>query len=595
MRTKRGKERRPDPPVPPPAEHPASERRSRLEYLAPILIAIAGIASYRNSLHGPFVLDDVFAISNNQTIRSLSPLGRVLSPPERSPVAGRPLVNLSLALNYAISEYDVTSYHVFNVIFHVLSGLLVFALCKRMLRSPDLVSRYGGSAPGIAAATALLWTVHPLATETVDYTTQRTELLMSFFFLLTVYCAVRGFESVRRAAWYAASLGAFGLGLASKEVIVVAPAVIFVADWLFWSGSPRAALRRHRLLYGGYVAVVVVFLAILGTRLRRTFSGLTARMSPWDYALTQTGVIVHYLRLALWPHPLSADYQDWPVADSVMSVLPWFLLVTMLLLATVWGLATRRKLAFLGAWFFLILAPTSSFRPLSVELAAERRMYLPLAAVIVLLVLGGYALSKRIRLPRAVGYAVIAILVVVLGLSTMRRHAAYASTLAFWTDVVEKRPDNVRARIWLGKHYQETGQRAEALRHFEEAVRLDPTNADAQYDVAVVLAGEGRTNDAVEHYREALRLNPNDASAHNNLGALLQNRGEIDQAVQEYREAVRINPNHFNARYNLAVALAAQGSMTEAIRQIDAAIQLRPDSAAARRIREQFRLSGALP
>ena len=584
-----------DPAVPPAAAPAPSSRRSRVELLAPILVVLAGIVAYHNSLHGAFVLDDVFAITNNRTIRTLSPLAGVLSPPERSPVAGRPLVNLTFALNYAISEYDVTSYHVFNVVFHVLSGLLLFAICLRTLRSPDLRVRYGGSAPGIAAAAALLWTVHPLVTETVDYVTQRTELLMGFFFLLTVYCSMRSFESKRRTVWHVAALAAFALGLASKEVIVVAPAVVFVADWLFWSGSPKEALRRNRRLYIGYAAVVVAFVAVLGTRLRRAFTGLSARMSPLAYALTQTGVIVYYLRLAFWPHPLASDYEDWPVADSVMSVLPWLMLVLLLLAVTAWGLARHRKLAFLGVWFFLILAPTSSFRPLSVEPAAERRMYLPLAAVVVLAVLAGYELSKRIRAPRAVPWTIVAFLAVVLSIVTIRRHEVYRTTVSFWTDVVEKRQFNTRARIWLGKHFQDTGNRSEALRYFEEAVHLNSANAEAHYDLATVLLEEGRNDEAIGHFREALRLNPNDVSAHNNLALALQARGETDEAIEHFREALRINPNHFNAHCNLAVALAAKGSMAEATQQIDAAIRLRPDSAAARRIREQFRWGGALP
>lgn len=549
---------------------------------------IAGIVAYHNALSGPFVLDDIFAIPNNASIRTLWPPVAVFSPPPHSPVADRPLVNLSLAVNYAMSGLHVTSYHLLNLFVHVLSALLLFAVVLRTLRSPDLGFVYREAAPGIATASALLWVVHPLATESVDYTIQRTELLMAFFFLLTLHFAALGFESPGRSRT-AGALAAFALGLASKEVIVVAPFVVLAYDWLFWSPSWKEALRRHRQLYVGFAGVLLFFVAVLGTRLRRAFTGINIHLSPWDYALTQSGVIVHYLRLAFWPYPLTADYEDWPIARSLADVLPSVVVVLTLLGMTAWGLVRRRKVAFLGVWFFCILAPTSSFRPLAAEVAAERRMYLPLASLVVAAVLAGDVLFRRIGTPKSVRVATVAVLGAILTLVTVNRNESYATTLSFWTDIVAKRPGNARARIWLGKHLQEEGKTAEAVRHLSEAVRLRPGNAEAQYGLGVVLASEGRSAEAIEHYREALRLDPKSASAHNNLAVELDHRGEIVEALAHYREALRLNPLHVGARYNLALALARQGARAEAIGELETAVRLKPDFQQGRRLLEELR------
>jgi tetratricopeptide (TPR) repeat protein len=505
-------------------------------------------------------------------------------------VTRRPLVNLSLALNYAFDGLNVTSYHVFNLVTHLLAALVLFGIVRHTLRAPPLHARYGDHASGLASAAALLWVVHPLTTESVDYTIQRTELLMGLFFLVTLYCSIRSFESPGKWSWSIAAVGAFALGMGSKEVIVVAPAIVLVYDWVFHSPSLWDAIKRHYRLYAGYGVVVVLYVLLVGTRLRWVIERLGSRViTPWEYAKTECGVVVHYLRLAFWPDALAADYTGWPIATSVVSVLPSLVAIGALLALTLWGLVRRRPLVLLGVWFFAILAPTSSFKPLPSEIAAERRMYLPLMAVVVLVVLAGHALLRDLGAPRGVGAAVVAILAVTLSLVTMRRNDDYRTTFSFWSDAVAKRPDNPRARMWLGNYLYENGRITEALQHLTEAARLQPGDADAQYSIGVVLGSMGKTDQAVDRYREALRINPENASAHNNLGIVLAGRGEIDEAIHQYREALRILPGHANAHYNLALALISQGLTIEATEHLETAIRLQPDFAEARQTLDDLR------
>src|SRR6476659_4154701 len=551
--------------------------------IAPLLVA-AALFAYHNSLKGEFVLDDRGAILQNETIRTLWPPWAPLRTPPKSSLTGRPIVNLSLALNYAVGGFDPTTYHLFNVFFHALTALVLFGVIRRTLAAPALRDRFEGRRTGLAAAMALLWVVHPLASETVDYIIQRTELLMSFFFLLTFYGAIRSFEQTgKEKAWLALAIGAFALGLGCKEVIVVAPIALLLYDWLFWSKSLPDALRRHRVLYLGLVAVLAVVLVVVGTRLRHAFTGLSRRMSPWHYALTQFGVISHYIRLAVWPHPLVADYGNWPVARSVTTVLPALLFVAALVGLTVWGLVRRKPLAFLGVWFFGILAPTSSIRPLSVEIAAERRMYLPLIAVIVLAVLGIEALLRWVDAPRPVGPITLGALALILALATVRRADAYRTNLSFWNDVLAKWPDDARAHIWMGNYSKDSGRMDDAFAHFSESVRIQPDNSNAHNGLGAVLARQGKTADAILHYREAIRLDPENSLAHNNLGSILALQDQVDEAVDHFREAVRINPDYASAHANLARVLVRQGLTIEAIEHYETALRLQPDFPAARK------------
>ena len=167
-----------------------------------VAIALLGVAAYWNSFGLPMVFDDRPAIERNQTIRDLSQLSEVLSPPQNTPVAGRPIVNLSLAVNYAIGGLDPTNYHLWNVSVHIACALLLFALVRRTFRGPRLQARFAANADGLAFVAALLWMVHPLQTEVVDYLSQRSESMMAFLLLLTLYCAVRARGSTRPARFW---------------------------------------------------------------------------------------------------------------------------------------------------------------------------------------------------------------------------------------------------------------------------------------------------------------------------------------------------------------------------------------------------------
>src|SRR5215472_10434805 len=301
--------------------------------------------------------------------------------------------------------------------------------------------------------------------------------------------------------------------------------------------------------------------------------------------MTQSGVIVHYLRLVFWPHPLVADYDDWPVAHSIASVLPWVAIVIALLGATAWAAYRRNPLGFVGVWFFLILAPTSSVWPLVKEIAAERRMYLPLAAVIALVVVGGYAGLRQIcgragrpALARLIGGIAVLAIVATLAQLTVWRNEDYRSTESFWRDVIVKRPGDVRARVNMGDYLYKRGRAGEALAQYAEAVRLRPSDGPSQYGLAVVLASQGKLDEAIAHYSESVRISPDDAQAHVGFGVALDRRGRLDEAIAQYSDAVRIDSNDADAHASLAATLVSAGKLHEAVAHYSDALRIAPSA-----------------
>ena len=539
---------------------------------AVLLMAIAAV--YSRSLSVPFIFDDLTSIPENPNIRQLWPPWKAMAPPPKLGAAGgRPLPALSLAVNFAIGGLNVRGYHVWNIAVHALAALALWAALAATLASPRIAGRFGGR--WAAYAVALIWSVHPLLTEPVTYVVQRTELMMGLFYLLTLYAALRAWGSARPGRWEGAAIAACALGMACKEVMVTAPLMVVLHDVLL-RGEPWPELwRRRRRLYLGLAATWAVLIAILagGAQVKGALGG-SSTVGALDYLWLQGRAVLHYIRLCLWPWPLRLTY-DW-MPPGLVAGLPYVAAVAALLAGAVAARRARPWLTFAGCWFFLILAPTSSFVPLPTEMVAERRMYLPSAAVVALAVLGLRALLVRLRAPRAL--PAVAVAAAVLGLASLsaRRLADYQTILSIWTDSVAKAPGNSVAQNNLGMALAIAGRIPEALDHFREALRLEPERPLAHYNIGFTLAHLGKHQEALGYLRDAVRLNPRDGGAHYALATALAATGSRADAIRHFEEAVTLQPDDAEAHREMANALAPEGDLGGAVRHYEEALRLDP-------------------
>jgi len=563
------------------------------------ILAAGTIAVYRGIFAVPLLLDDNSSIAENASIRHLWPLWPVLKPPQGF-VGDRPLINFSYALNYAFGGTSVFGYHLVNLIIHVLAALTLFALVRRTLRLPILKERFGRAANSLALAISAIWAWHPVVTESVTYLSQRAESLMGLFYLLTLYCFVRSVESPevgRRAPatpsvrnsggdegvagarrptsllFAGLSFLACALGTATKEVIVTAPIMVFLYDRTFVSGSFSAAWRRHWALLLALAATWIP-LGYFMIGVHNLGVGLGQGASWWAYGMTECRVVVRYVLLSFWPHPLIFDYGIY-VAPDLARVWPYVLVMAGFLVATILALRRSPVVSFAVCWFFLILAPVSSVVPVIGQPMAENRLYLPLAGAVALVVLGAFALAGRWTLG---GFAVIA---VGLGVASAERNRDYLSERGIWTDTLAKSPYNARAHNNLGVVLGKIpGGLNDAIAQFEEALRLKPDYSAADSNLGTALLGlPGRLDDAMAHLEEAVRLSPDFADSHNYLGEALEKMpGRLNDAIAQYEDALRLRPDYVEAHYNLGNALEQiPGRFDEAIAQYEDAIRLKPD------------------
>ena len=478
---------------------------------------------YANSFGSPLVFDDQASIVENTHIRRLWPIANALSWPAQSSLAGRPFVNLSLAVNYALGGLDPWGYRIGNLAIHICAALVLFAIVRRTLRSHTWPA--SASSDSIAFVCALVWLVHPLQTEVVNYITQRTESIMGLCYLLTVYASIRVMQDTGAAEaapcvspsgppgakgtmrWSALAVVACTAGMASKESMATAPVMVLLYDRAFESGSIRGALRERRWLYAGLAATWIILTLLVAPGPRSHSAGLSSGVTPWIYLLNQPRMLLTYLRLSFWPTALVADYG--PTAPvSLRSVFPSVLFIVALGLVTVVAWLKYPAIAFLGTWFFVTLAPASSIVPIATEVGAERRMYLPLAAVVVLTVVAARALLDSSSLTPAhrrwLTMGGLAIVCGGLSWLTVQRNVEYQSESGLWRTVLARRPHG-RARYQLGVILAGEGRRDEALALYREATADSP---DGHYGLGFELAADGKYEEAIAHLREYIGCGP---------------------------------------------------------------------------------------
>jgi tetratricopeptide (TPR) repeat protein len=559
---------------------------------AVLLLAVA--ASYSNAINAPFVFDDVPAIAENT---SLAAPRLWLQPPSDTSLSGRPIANVTFGLNRIWSGDQVWSYHLVNIAIHAIAVLVLFGLVKRTLQLPRFRDSFGASALPMAFATALLWAVHPLQTESVTYVVQRVESLAGCFSLLTLYCFARSQESERRVGWLSLSVTCCALGMATKETAAVVPIVTILYDWIFVGRNFQEIWMQRKRYYAGLgVSWLLLAWLVIEAQGRAGTAGFHTGVSVWAYLCTQCAAIPHYLRLVLWPSPLIFDYGTRTISglsEVWLEALGLFVALS----ATAWGIWRKHPIGFLGIWFFATLAPSSSFVPIASQTMAEHRMYLALAAPIAVFVLGLHRLARRPLL----WWAGVFGCALVLSTVTYDRNLDYRDAGVLWRDTATKRPENPRAFDGLAFALVEDGRWQEAIAACDAAMRADPTyRGDLPMHRGRALLGLGRPAEARIPFEQMLQMQPNEPELHNYLGMALAAAGNWPEAVTRYETAIRLRPVFPDARNNLGNALAKSGRLTEATMQYAEALKERPDFADAeanwgRSLIEAKRFEDALP
>lgn len=590
----------------------AADRR---RLLAVLLLVAAVVLAYWNSLSTPFHYDD-FAPLENEVVRQ--------SLPQVTPtadvgvqVAGRPIVRLSFALNYALGGTVATGYHLLNLAVHIVCTLLLFFLVRGTL-SRWATGDWRESAFSVALFSVLIWALHPLNTGTVTYISARSESLMAMWYLATLLAAMYAHDPRRRLPWSAAAVVFCALGMATKETMVTAPLLVLLLDRAFVFSSFKQAFLERRLLYAALAATWSILAALMLTGARAESVGFSLGVSAWTYLLNQAEIITDYLRRSLWPYPLVFAYGE-PQAMVLGDVLPEAALILGLAALACWSWWKAPRVGVLALAFFVVLAPTSSVVPIATEVGAERRMYLPLMTLILLLVLLGRYVAARATVQwRRAGTAVPIVVSMLLAALTIERNTEYATAEGLWRSTLERWPSAIAHRN-LATSLRQIGRNDEAIEHlratltehpemrgavgqtlfeqdrFDEALTelrtfLDGaavpgsnSEATARLAAAGSLDKLGRTGEARDMLQELIARRPDYAPAYLALGDVHFRRGEFADAQQAYRQYLMYEPAHEGALTNLGISALNAGQPDEGIKALQRVVDARPQQASAHR------------
>ena len=552
---------------------PFAPRKFRESILPAFAIILAGVLAYSNTAQVPFMFDDSIRILYNLKIRTLWPPFLAMFE------TNRPIVNYTFAINYAIHGYEVWGYHVLNLAIHLAAGLCLYGIVRRSL--PRVENKLAQNADYLALAVALIWVVHPLQTQAVTYINQRYESLMGLNYLLTLYAFIRSFDSKYSIGWRIVSVAMCGLGMGCKEAMVSAPVIVLWYDRVFFARSWRELFSQRKWYYFFLASTWgILAWAMLHYTDEYTQGGMVsvANVTPWTYLLSQSEVIVEYLRLAIWPQG-QCFFGKWPIAQTIQDVLPQGLIVVALLAGTVWCLFRIPKLGFLGGWFFLILSPTSSVVPIR-DFIFEHRMYLPLASVAVVFVVGTYFAIGRCGLSDVTSKRcytlVFTVAVIGLASATFLRNQVYHSEMSMWRDTVNKAPLHADAWHNLGLAYINVGNTSDALQYLAKASSLAPDDSQTNSSYGSALLEYGEYELARKHLAAAIESDPKDHIALRNMGNLLLDTGKGIEAIEYCERAVQLAPPDAELRMSLAAALIMGGRFEDAIEQCRKTLSVDP-------------------
>jgi Flp pilus assembly protein TadD len=574
-------------------------------------LVIVGIFVYSNTFNSPFVLDDIFYITDSHDLKD--PLffldsAKIDALPGsmgtvKEQFRNRIVGHFTFWLNYRMHGLNIMDYHLVNLLIHLLNALLVYLLVILTFKTPFIKDRtaYDSSFNAdtgkmIAFLCALLFVVHPMQTQAVTYITQRFTSLVTLLYLLSLALYVKARLSEQsgcRYAYYFISLVSAILAMKTKEISFTLPVIITLYEFMFFKGSlkKRIGYLSPFLLTMAIIPLTLLYSGSSGSLLKgiSEVSKETATIPRADYLFTQFSVIATYIRLLFLPIDQNVDY-DYPVYHSFFMpqvYLPFLFLLSIFILAVYLLYRSRKETAFSWGfrlisfgilYFFIALSVESSLIPIK-DVIFEHRVYLPSFGFFLCFTVCIFLIKNRLREPlnRAVIPALLLLIIILAG-TAYSRNAIWSSSLSLWEDVVKKSPLKARPHNNLGNALFSSGDIDAATAEYLSAINLDPHYDMAHYNMGIVYLRRDLLDEAADEFRAAIESDPDSDDAHLSLGIALYRQKRFADAHTEFLYAVEINPSNADAHNNLAVYYETHGKFAEAIREYLIVAELEPDN-----------------
>ena len=506
-----------------------------------IAIVVGCFAAYMPAIQGGFIWDDDRYVTANPLLTAPDGLYRIWFSTD-APSQYFPLVYTTFRVEYQLWGLNPAGYHAVNVVIHCINALLLLVILRRL------------STPWAWFASAV-FALHPVNVESVAWITERKNVLMLFFSLLSVLCWVEfvfGSKSGRKAILlYAGSLLFCAFALFSKATACTLPAVLVLILWL--KGSPVTARRWLQIVPFVAMGACIGLLVMWWEKHHQGMGFVNLGLIPTEKALIAGRALWFYLWKLIWPANLMFSYPrwnidahsvwqyGWPVAFVIAIVFAWLLRKRM-------GRASLAALLF----FALTLFPMLGFFPLYTfvySFVADHYQYAACIGPIVLAAAGGAMFFGRSgKNAKLVILWSAGTILVALGTLTWRQCQVYRNADTLWADTLKKNPDSWLAHGEIGGSLYRQGKLDEALFHLDRQIELAAylkkihpmAYSDAYYCKGLIFTAKGRLGDAAEQYKKSLEIDDNSALVHYLLANILAKQGKVEEAAAHYRQGLEI-------------------------------------------------------
>lgn len=537
----------------------ARVRAKKTERLILAGVLLISAMAFANSLDGQFVYDDRLQILKNPTLTKLANIPKMFTQGvwqflnEKDTTATgpyyRPLFNIALIINYQLFGLGVFGWHLFSIAVHLGVVLLLYRLALRWDVSPEA-----------AAASALLFGVHPVHSESIAWISALPDPLAAVFILSSLLFYERYYHGkASEPHVLVASVGLALLAMLSKEVAVIFPFFLAAREALSRPDGENLgqtmvrAARRAAPFFAAIVLYLGMRYYVLG--FLRQDEPKSLGIPLLQVLITIPSVLLSYARMLFIPYPLAVVYDNTYV-HSAADVRLWGagLVVGALVVAAIWVVRSsqsgQRALAFL----IILLLPVLNLKAFRQEesLLHDRYLYLPSIGFCILVAIGLERLIARFASGRREAFATVTLLLAVtlFGL-TYYQNFSWQNELAMTGNALKLAPRWPFLHNYIGAYYTEQRNLANAEQAYLETIKIDPQYYDAFSNLGDVYREQGKLNDAEQSYQKSIEYGAPYAETRYNLGVTYIGQGRYEDATRALLGAVEIQPAHTKARYNL--------------------------------------------
>ena len=544
-------------------------------HISAFILTIITFLFYYPSLHYPFQFDDLANITKKFAIRNDNPIARFFN--------SRWIADWLNRMNYELDRFNPFYYRLFNLFIHITAGILLFYLLLTLLKKLERTSFFYKNSNLISFATAGLFLLHPVQTQTVSYIIQgRLEGLASMFIIANLLILINAFSTknnILKIALFIFSIFISILSFGSKEIIVITPILLFLCDWFFLSNSKWENFKPRIYFHIGFAAFFYIFyfskymdfsfftraISLKMVTANNRGNVLTNHaqdvIKPLEFLISEFKVILHYLWIFIVPFGISVEY-DWKLSSGFFaadSFFPFLVLLSIFSFMIYSIINKKNNLIVFGlSWFFLTIAPRTSILP-SPELLCDYKTYL--ASIGWLFILASALVYISIFIANQIRnidkkYLNIAqistlfLLLLPIGTGTYYRNTVWRTAEEFWHDIVKKAPLKARGHNNYGVALSEAGKVDKAIKHYKTAISLDRYYSDPLSNIAVAYSMKNEIDSAIEALNMALLINPSYPEAFNNIGTLYLSKKDYVKAEEYLNKAIELRPYYGKAYYN---------------------------------------------